>query len=124
MANAYSHLHNYAQDLYTPHFDLIGQVLQYKQGKLDGTSMEYYPDGQIKSEFIFVAGQRQGIQHQYHANGNLKSIWSYQNDMKHGTNKMFFENGDLLGAWDYKEGKKIGEPILFSASSQQGLRNT
>lgn len=35
MANAYSHLHNYAQDLYTPHFDLIGQVLQYKQGKLD-----------------------------------------------------------------------------------------
>ena len=35
MANAYSHLHNYAQNLYTPHFDLIGQVLQYKQGKLD-----------------------------------------------------------------------------------------
>lgn len=35
MANAYSHLHNYAQELYTPNFDLIGKVMQYKQGKLD-----------------------------------------------------------------------------------------
>lgn len=35
MANAYSILHNYHQDLYSPDYNLIGSVLQYKQGKLD-----------------------------------------------------------------------------------------
>lgn len=35
MANAYSILHNYATDLYTPNYQLIGSVLQYKQGKLN-----------------------------------------------------------------------------------------
>jgi len=40
LANAYSQLHNYAQDLYTPAFNLIGQVLQYKQGKLDANRIK------------------------------------------------------------------------------------
>lgn len=35
MANAYSILHNYDRPLYTPNYNLISTVLQYKQGKLD-----------------------------------------------------------------------------------------
>jgi hypothetical protein len=40
LANAYSILHNYAQDLYTPDYNLIGSVLQYKQGKLDANRQQ------------------------------------------------------------------------------------
>ena len=35
MANAYSILHNYDRPLYTPNYDLINTVMQYKQGKLN-----------------------------------------------------------------------------------------
>jgi hypothetical protein len=35
LANAYSILHNYDRPLYTPNYNLISTVLQYKQGKLD-----------------------------------------------------------------------------------------
>lgn len=35
MANAYSILHNYDQEVYTPNFQLVAKALEYKQGKVD-----------------------------------------------------------------------------------------
>ena len=35
MANAYSHLGNYEQEVYTPDLKNIERALNYKQGKLD-----------------------------------------------------------------------------------------
>lgn len=40
MASAYSTLHNYQQDLYTPNLELINTALQAKQGKLNANRMK------------------------------------------------------------------------------------
>lgn len=51
MASAYSILHNYQQDLYTPNFELISSALQYKQQSLNANRQKLQT---LRDQFSFL----------------------------------------------------------------------
>ncbi len=70
--------------------DQISEEGTYKNGKLNGTRKEWYPDGQ------------------------LKCIESYRNNVKHGIWNTWFFGGDLAIEEVYKNGNKDGLCRIWS----------
>lgn len=69
---------------------------QYKDGKLDGTSKFWYPNGQLESVEPYQNGELNGDVIRYHDNGQMKARIPMRNGMRSGG------GGELF--WD-KHGK-------------------
>lgn len=52
--------------------DFIEYKVPYKNGKIDGLVIQYFPDGKVQSEIPFKDGNRNGIEKKYYYNGQLE----------------------------------------------------
>lgn len=96
-------------------------------GKLQGTSTNYYPNGQLESEMNFVDNQLDGIIKFYSPSGNLTSYANYKAGKKDGlvinyfdtkepviSVEAFFQNDTLVGAcYTYHPNGAINELTCY-----------
>lgn len=131
---------------YTSNLNQIKSIENYDFGRLDGSSQEYYENGQLKNQLTYHLDTLQGVAKAYYENGQLKV--RYQNDENEiqGEYKAYYENGQLAmkqwfekGVLDekqetyyptgqlnsqciYEEGRKEGICAVYYSNGQ--LENT
>lgn len=80
------------------------RVDQYKDGELNGESIEYFPDSKIKTKATYKDGAKVGIVMHYHPNGKPSIEEHWKNRKKHGLWKTFDESGKEIGRRYFKNG--------------------
>jgi antitoxin component YwqK of YwqJK toxin-antitoxin module len=71
--------------------------------------IEYYENGQIKSEGGTVADRKHGRWIYYHENGGIKEVGNYENGELIGKWTYYFENGGIKEKVNYKNGLRTGK---------------
>jgi len=74
-------------------------------GKREGTTTEYYENGNLAKSIEYVNGEMNGVFKTFYENGNIKSEDHYVNDKRHGVSKMWNEDGSLRYSDNYVNGK-------------------
>lgn len=78
-------------------------------GIKDGPWKEFYADGQLRAEGLYVAGNRIGKWRFYHPDGSLEQEGNYNNQGNaEGLWKWYFANGNVLREEAYRNGKSDG----------------
>lgn len=100
-------------------FDDSGVLIskdKYINGKKDGTSYVYLPDGKIAEEKIYKADILNGPFKQYFDGKKLKGQGTYTNGLLEGKASYFFPNGVEVAAGYYIHDKKTG-PWIYKAEN-------
>ena len=82
-----------------------------KKGVLNGDSIKYYEEGNIKSIIPFKNNIVDGLTISYYENGNIKEEVHYKNDKMNGEAKSYDENGKLNGRTIFKDDIKLEEEV-------------
>ncbi len=93
---------------YPKKFSTIMTREQYKNGKLDGKKITYYPNGKVTEETNFVNGLKEGENNYYSPEGVLLKKLKYRNDQLVGEAFHYDASGALMIEGFYKEGRKDG----------------
>jgi len=80
---------------------------EYKDGKMNGFSKLYYPNGKLKSEATFKNDVQEGIQKDYHENGKLSIEMTFKNGKPDGLAKAYDESGKLIQQATFKKGEQV-----------------
>jgi len=103
----------------------------YKDGKRDGSWIEYHPNGLVKTITSYVDGKKEGLYAELTNNGQLQKRMYYHNNLRHGeykeynystvkedrtyqfdklegTVKIFYDNGKVMEEGNYKNGTRDG----------------
>lgn len=80
---------------YSPEGQLMAKRT-YKKGKLHGRFEDYYENGQLASSGTYKNQKREGPFTSYHKNGNLKKEFVYQEGLRNGSWKEYYESGELF----------------------------
>lgn len=83
-------------------------IEHYIDGKLDGWSRTWYPNGRLCEERYFVNGQREGVHQGYWPRGTLKFRYHYKNDLMDGVAEEWFESRAQYSRMNYVEGHESG----------------
>lgn len=97
---------------YSEFDDIVVSEDFYKDGKKEGISKTFYPDGLVAERSMWKNGIRSGVWEQYYTDGKLKLQCAYVNDKKNGPLKTYhisgriwltgqYINGDADGTWTY-----------------------
>lgn len=87
----------------------------YKNGKLDGLFIRYYPDGEtIESSSEYRNGKLEGHSHSYHPNGKLAFEGSYKNGLAQGLHIHYNEDGSFSSKCNYINGKRNGNCYYYN----------
>ena len=79
----------------------------YKDGKLHGTHIIYYPNGQIKIKRNFIEGHQSGTKYTYNEDGSIYSIVNFKDDKLHGSYFKYDAKGELKWHVEYRNGEKV-----------------
>ena len=82
-----------------------------KKGVLNGDSIKYYEEGNIKSIVPYKNNVVEGLIIRYYENGNIKEEVNYKNDKMNGEAKSYDENGKLNGRTIFKDDIKLEEEV-------------
>lgn len=91
---------------------------EFKQGRIVGTKVIYYPDGKIYSEFTSVNGDYHGPFAVYYPNGKPEIKGNYQYDEYDGTLSIYNSDGSLSRTEEYYEGGRSGKVILYQKGAK------
>ena len=80
----------------------------YKNGKLEGLKITYYPNGKITEETNYLNGLIDGASNYYSPDGVLLKKLKYKKDLLVGEAFYYDANGNITIQGHYKEGKKNG----------------
>ncbi|TYP70469.1 toxin-antitoxin system YwqK family antitoxin [Aquimarina intermedia] len=80
----------------------------YKNDKVDGEQLTYFPNGQLTERVTYVNGKREGRRFIYSEQGALIKEFTYENDQLHGLTKYYDPEGILLIEGSYKYDRKDG----------------
>ena len=69
---------------------------EFKNGKMDGSSKIFYPNGKVLSEATFKDGNQVGVQKDYYEDGKIKAELPYKNDVI----ERYYER--ILSKWKIK----------------------
>lgn len=90
--------------------DSLGNPLskqQYFQGKEEGISEWFYPDGRINARRYFHQGEKDSVHLGWWPNGNPRFEYHFQQGQYHGWFKEWYISGKPLKAIWYEGGKEI-----------------
>jgi|GEM_PF-3497727 len=91
-------------------------IQEYKDGKLNGISTHYFPQGNIHAEYTYANGEKNGKYVSYN-NVNGKSVKSYQGEFKDGEMDGEFtyydKNGHRTTVSHYRKSKQHGDFINY-----------
>ena len=79
----------------------------FKNGKRDGSWLDYWENGQLQSKTNHKNGKLEGSWVSYHLNGQLRDKGQYKNGLKDGSWVSYFGNGQLRSKGNYKKGIMI-----------------
>ncbi|MBU3745447.1 MAG: hypothetical protein FGM61_13040 [Sediminibacterium sp.] len=79
----------------------------YDQGKEEGFSEWYYPDGRVNARRYFHKGEKDSVHLGWWPNGNLRFEYHFQQGQYHGWFKEWYFSGKPLKAIWYEIGKEI-----------------
>ncbi|MBI5272353.1 MAG: hypothetical protein HY861_00020 [Chlamydiia bacterium] len=74
----------------------VKTVERYKEGRLDGEVLLYWPNGQRKRKSFFIRGVREGLDQMWNCNGQLVDEGSYEAGRAVGVHRRFREDGVLI----------------------------
>jgi antitoxin component YwqK of YwqJK toxin-antitoxin module len=77
-------------------------------GKEDGLSMEWFPDGSFATEKNYANGVLNGMYRTYYPSGALNEEYTYLKGKRSSIAKTFYEEGRLKSNATYINGKKYG----------------
>ena len=86
---------------------ILESEAEYKDGKMNGFSKLYYPNGKLKSEATFKNDVQEGIQKDYHENGKLSIEMTFKNGKPDGLAKAYDESGKLIQQATFKNGEQV-----------------
>ena len=81
----------------------------YKQGKLEGKLVNYYPNGKETEITFYKDGLKDELSQKYSSDGILIEEITFKKGKQNGPAKYFELNGNLKEAGSYKDGKRVGE---------------
>jgi antitoxin component YwqK of YwqJK toxin-antitoxin module len=84
------------------------RLIVYKGGKRNGIVRQYYMNGKLLGEKMYVNGKENGMEKWYYENRMLKSETHYNMDKENGTRKTYYENGSLESETPFTNGKING----------------
>lgn len=82
-------------------------LIPYEKGVINGTSIYYYPNGQIEREVPFIDDKIVGEVVEFFPEGILKSKSNYQKGVRWGETLRFFDTGKLANIEEYTDGKLL-----------------
>lgn len=91
---------------------------KYSQGKKEGVSYVYLPDGTVSEEKSFKNGAEDGPHKQYFEGKKLKSQSTYKAGKLEGRSAYLYPNGVEAAAGFYRDGKKNGAWIYRNQQGQ------
>ncbi|MDN2672019.1 toxin-antitoxin system YwqK family antitoxin [Janthinobacterium sp. SUN026] len=102
---------------YTAYYDdgkIEKQVGLDAQGRKDGLSSSFYPDGLPETRGAWRHGLQEGVHETFHATGKLLEAFTYRDGMQvDGPFEAFDEDGNLVARQTLRNGKLDGEIITF-----------
>lgn len=75
----------------------------------EGFYREYYPNGQLKVEAMYVSNIEDGIVKSYFENGQLKYLLTYDDRNLNGPAEWYYRNGQLKTKYNNDYGKAVGD---------------
>lgn len=90
----------------------------------NGDFKETFEDGNIKGTGTFVNGQLEGLRVQYFPNGNKRTEKVYKEAYPHGTAKEFYENGTLKQVGEFVNNKEYGIWTIYYPSGNKHVEST
>lgn len=122
-------LHGKRITYYVPEiiYDKTVEVMReaiYKNGRLNGPVVEYFPGGGKKLEGKYKNGRFDGIAKRYHPNGRLMIKERWKNRRKHGWWISYDKSGKETGRTYYFEGERIeGEELdkMMKKFKEEGI---
>lgn len=79
----------------------LWQISNYENGLEQGKVTNFYPGGQIETEFYMRNGEIEGKCISYFENGNIKEIEEYAKSRLYGLKTTYYENGKIKEATNY-----------------------
>ncbi|MDQ3191322.1 MAG: tetratricopeptide repeat protein [Bacteroidota bacterium] len=98
-----------------------------KKGELkpyNGDFKETFEDGKMKGIGTFVDGKLEGLRIQYFPNGNKRTEKYYKNSYPHGMAKEFYENGTLKQSGEFVNNKESGFWYIYYPSGNKNVEST
>jgi len=97
----------------------LKSIIEYKNGKLNGSSKGYFANGKLQVEGKFINGDSEGILKEYYESGKLFKEIAYKNTKPEGIVKIYYEkSGKLKAEMFYKEGKLEGQFKIYYESGK------
>ncbi len=87
--------------------------INYLEGKLNGISKKWYPNGHIMEHRVYENNQKNGSQKSYWQNGKKRFVYNAIKDIQEGEMKEWDENGKLSHLGNYKNGQEEGEQKMW-----------
>lgn len=85
----------------------------YQEDLFDGTYKSFYPNGQLKLTCTYQNNNIEGKLWQYYDSGQLKEEVLFEANAENGPFKEYHPNGQLSVEGSYKEGDKEHGPLKF-----------
>lgn len=79
----------------------------------NGDFIETFENGEIKGTGTFVNGQLEGLRIQYYSNGQKRTEKQYKGAYPHGISKEFYEDGTLKQTGEFVDNKENGTWIAY-----------
>lgn len=86
----------------------LERISEYKNDLRNGEVTVFYPDGHLEARSYYVEGKLEGISTCWHPNGQISRISYFHNDLEEGETKTFTETGILTFHSHHREGRKHG----------------
>jgi antitoxin component YwqK of YwqJK toxin-antitoxin module len=87
----------------------------YTEGRRNGVSVSYYPDGKIAEKVNYINGVKSGEWIRYYNNGNKWIKSSYLNGKLNGKFEAWFEKGGIEFSGEYLADARNGAWTIFNA---------
>ncbi|HSX10180.1 MAG TPA: hypothetical protein VLF94_00470 [Chlamydiales bacterium] len=82
-------------------------VERFRDGKLDGESLLYWPNGKLKRRCSFLNGVRHGLDQMWSEEGHLADEGRYEKGKPVGVHRRYGKKGNLIEEITYLDGPRF-----------------
>lgn len=82
--------------------------LSFRKGQMEGPAQYFFPDGSVRSRFLYTANNRNGESADFYRNGKKKSERVYKEGIEQGYYRYYNETGQRISEGYLVDGNKQG----------------